>query len=93
MLIECGKQYLKNGQKRETKLMQIYLSVKGGRIFSLFPCYLCVTRKWSRFGSIDKLVRMDFLHSQELRRKSDSVECVASRRTNKERKIQYRSAH
>jgi hypothetical protein len=36
---------------------------------------------------------MVFLHSQKLRRKSNGVECVASRRIDKERKMQYRSAH
>jgi len=40
-----------------------------------------------------QLVRMGFLQSQKLRRKSNGVECVASRRIDKERKMQYRSAH
>ena len=65
-----------------------------GRLhFLLFPCYLCVAFKLSRFGNTDKLVRMGFLQNQKLRRKSNSVECVVSRRIDKERKMQYRSAH
>jgi hypothetical protein len=67
--------------------------VNGRLHFLLFPCYLCVAFKLSRFGNTDKLVRMGFLQNQKLRRKSNSVECVVSRRIDEERKMQYRSAH